>query len=509
MTRLMRLLILFAFPFAFAAAVSAQTTPANHAASGFPHATHAKLFLMCSSCHSGIPSGDAALSFPSTALCAACHDGTVEKRVAWTGPARREVGLIIFSHPAHFAKVKDVACESCHSLTNEKVWMNVGRDTPERCVACHAHSAAGHFADDNKCSTCHRTLAAATALTDAQVAALPKPPSHFAADFVSTHGPFARSANANCATCHAKESCQRCHVDGARVPIIRSLANDVRVARLENGKLPSYPEPADHKAVQFALTHGKVANADIARCATCHARSSCETCHIGDGARDMLRKLPDAREATAPGVQLRQATPATSTGITPFALVSLIPPQQSQSSRAQDTTTKKVNVHPPGFIRVHRTMAASGELNCASCHAQRFCSDCHAGEKVTRKYHPNDFVSTHAPQAYSRETDCASCHSTEAFCRACHRQTGLAAKTNARSTVFHNAQALWLLQHGRAARQDLPSCTTCHQQTYCMQCHSDLGARINPHGPGFDAARMASKNPGMCLTCHFKNPLAK
>ena len=69
-------------------------------------------------------------------------------------------------------------------------------------------------------------------------------------------------------------------------------------------------------------------------------------------------------------------------------------------------------------------MAASGELQCANCHAQRFCSDCHAGERVTRRYHPADFVSTHPPQAYSRETECSSCHSTEAFCRDCHRQTG-------------------------------------------------------------------------------------
>jgi hypothetical protein len=131
------------------------------------------------------------------------------------------------------------------------------------------------------------------------------------------------------------------------------------------------------------------------------------------------------------------------------------------------------------------------------------------GERVTRRYHVANFVSTHAPQAYSRETDCSSCHSLEAFCRDCHRQIGLAATGNTRSTVFHNAQPLWLIQHGRAARQDLKSCTTCHQQTYCMQCHSDLGARNNPHGPQFDAARMASKNPRICLYCHFTNPLAK
>ena len=172
-------------------------------------------------------------------------------------------------------------------------------------------------------------------------------------------------------------------------------------------------------------------------------------------------------------------------------------------------TVHRVRVHPSDFARTHGAVAASGELRCSSCHTQSYCSDCHAGERVTRRYHPANFLATHAPQAYGRETDCSSCHSTEAFCRSCHRQAGLAAKTNARSTVFHNAQPLWLLQHGRAARQDLNACATCHQQTYCMQCHSDLGSRINPHGPGFDAARMQSRNPGLCLMCHFTNPLAK
>jgi hypothetical protein len=36
-----------------------------------------------------------------------------------------------------------------------------------------------------------------------------------------------------------------------------------------------------------------------------------------------------------------------------------------------------------------------------------------------------------------------------------------------------------------------------------MQCHSSLGSwRINPHGPGFDAGRLADANPVTCLLCH-------
>lgn len=451
----------------------------------FPHARHARMFPTCSGCHEGVPTGDFARSFPAVALCASCHNGTIQPPVRWSPPARVGAGLLVFSHPSHLSKAKDVTCAVCHALTDTTKWMNVARAAPERCISCHAHRASEHLGADNVCATCHRPLTSAVGLSDTRVAALPKPPSHAQTDFISTHGAVTHASEtsaASCATCHARESCVRCHVDGARAPMIRALASDARVARLVRGKAPVYPIPADHRAKQFGLVHGKAALADAGRCATCHARASCETCHTGAGAQDVLRRLPDAREATAPGVQLRHAS-------------------------LSNDTTHRVSVHPSNFLRSHGGMAASGELSCAGCHSQRLCADCHAGERVTRRYHVANFLSTHAPQAYGRESDCSSCHSTEAFCRSCHQQAGLAAKTNARSTVFHNAQPLWLLQHGRAARQDLNSCTTCHQQKYCMQCHSDLGSRINPHGPNFDAARMASKNPALCLVCHFKNPL--
>jgi hypothetical protein len=164
-------------------------------------------------------------------------------------------------------------------------------------------------------------------------------------------------------------------------------------------------------------------------------------------------------------------------------------------------------VHPAGFVRAHGIVASSGELQCLSCHAQRFCTDCHVGEMARRRYHPANFVSTHPAKAYGRDTECSSCHNTETFCLSCHRQVGLAAKAGIRSTVYHNAQPFWLLEHGRAARQDLTNCTTCHQQTYCMQCHSDAGSRINPHGPDFNAALMAKRNSQICLFCHLKSPL--
>jgi hypothetical protein len=73
---------------------------------------------------------------------------------------------------------------------------------------------------------------------------------------------------------------------------------------------------------------------------------------------------------------------------------------------------------------------------------------------------------------------------------------------------FHDAEPLWLLRHGQAARQSLESCAGCHAQKDCVRCHSDFGAfGVNPHREGFDAERAASRNARVCLECHFKNPV--
>lgn len=452
----------------------------------FPHERHARLFPTCTGCHEGIASGDLARVLPTASQCAACHDGQVQRRVTWTPPGPRGTGLLAFSHTAHAGKIgSDAPCETCHAASAPPRWMNVARAAPETCLQCH--DARAHLADDNACGTCHRTLAAATALSEQRVAALPRLPSHARADFLATHGAAARAKSPTCATCHARESCERCHANAARVGPIGALARDARVGRIVAAK--PVPVPADHRRAEFALEHGPVARASAARCAACHARPGCEACHTGDGAKAVLDQLPGGAEAAGHGVRLRA--------------------DRRPVAARPDTTTHRVRVHPVDYARAHGAQVAAGTMNCAGCHAQRYCADCHAGERNTRRYHPANFVARHAPESYSRDTECSTCHSTEAFCRDCHRQAGLAARTGNRSLAFHTAQPLWLVQHGRAARQQLTSCTACHQQSYCMQCHSDVGWRVSPHGPDFDAARMRSRNPTLCIRCHFKDPLGK
>ena len=481
--------------------------------SGFPHADHAPLFPSCTGCHAGVTTGDPATTFPAAVQCRACHDGKEHEVVAFAGRATKSSGLLRFSHPVHSAKAAaghdTVTCASCHARQAGAAWMDIARATPERCSSCHQHRATAHLADGNACATCHRPLADVAGLTDADIARLPKPPSHARTDFLAAHAPVAHDAAASCSTCHARESCARCHANSAGVPLIAALKNDARVARLVAGKAPAYPTPADHGRNGFAESHGRAAMENVARCANCHSQASCQTCHTGVGARTQIALLPSAREAAGRGVLLQRpveqvsplstAAPATKTAAT----IGWVP-----APHASDSARRTVRVHRDGFVRTHGVGAAADPTSCQGCHALRFCADCHKGEKVTRRYHQANFVSLHSTSAYGRGTDCATCHNTEVFCRSCHNSMGVGTgRGGIRGVGFHNAQPQWMFQHGRAARQDLGSCVSCHQQRDCQQCHSQLGWRINPHGPGFDAERLGGKNKAMCLRCHFKDPL--
>jgi hypothetical protein len=457
----------------------------------FPHERHERLFPLCESCHAGIVTGDARRSMPDEASCRDCHNGTDVRVVVWRR-AERPPGLLRFSHDAH-ARATDStgrACATCHAAPRTSR-MRVQRAAPPACLGCHTHRATEHLADDNRCAVCHVTLTSAPAISTERIAAFPRPASHERPGFVSVHAPVGHPASASCAVCHARESCARCHVNASSQPLIASLGRDTRVAGLVRGKAPVYPIPLDHQRDNFAQVHGDSARANVARCATCHARPSCTACHIGP-LNAVLARVPVAERDGAQGIRL-QLVPTQRRA----------PPQALQSRRDTIPAPKAVRVHDAMFRANHKAAGASS-ATCAGCHEQRFCSDCHNGES-TRRFHAANFVQRHAADSYGRETQCSSCHNTELFCRSCHQTSGLATRGRL-DAAFHDAQPQWLLNHGRAARQGLQSCATCHAQRDCLTCHSTLGWGVNPHGPGFRPERAASRNATQCLLCHLQVP---
>lgn len=478
----------------------------------FPHERHAKLFTSCESCHSGIVSGVAEKTYPAVASCSSCHNGTDAKTIGWRGPARVATNLR-FSHVEHTRKSaragETQTCLSCHSAdhdaggTQPARFMVVARAEPSKCISCHEHEAPEHLAVGNACSSCHKTLAKAAELADSTIAAFPRPRSHEGATFLSSHGKQLGAEVSSCATCHARESCARCHPNADRQPAITALERDARVARLVSGKRPKYSTPDDHLRTDWSTMHASAARKSAESCANCHAQASCQACHQGEPATKTIGALPSGGNGNGPGVQLQVARVRL---VDRPTRVTDAPVEIRVSSMNDSVPPRTIRIHPAGFGAGHSTAAASERTTCSGCHQQRFCEGCHEGVSGARRFHTAAYMSKHAADAYGQEKNCSSCHNTESFCRSCHVKSGLNANGNG-GVAAHTGQPAWLLQHSEAARQGLAGCTSCHQQRDCLRCHSTLSWKVNPHGGSFDARRVSARNKQMCLACHIGDPL--
>ena len=176
--------------------------------------------------------------------------------------------------------------------------------------------------------------------------------------------------------------------------------------------------------------------------------------------------------------------------------------------------------HQGDYLKGHATPARAAPEACAQCHEQSFCADCHARtapttielkfpEKVERQMlHQNDFESRHALEARADAAMCLRCHSPLS-CDRCHRERGVEpAAPNPRDP--HPAG--WAMPgsarfHGTAARRDIASCASCHDQgaaSNCVGCHKVGGIGGSPHPPSFFKRRDAqdiARSP-TCRACH-------
>jgi hypothetical protein len=344
------------------------------------------------------------------------------------------------------------------------------RADPDQCLTCHGSQASGHF-EGTSCTACHVPLAS-SGFSLPRLEALPVPDDHDHGDFLAeAHGVMAAENTSRCATCHTQDRCASCHVNAGWLAEIQAIP-----AAPEDMLLPAvavhYSTPVSHESWEFMQAHGPLASRDA--CSTCHTQNDCTACHVSP-APGSAEALPERPQVVAPGVGVERSAPG------------------SHES--------------PFFLQAaHASLASSDEANCAACHTEESCVLCHSAP-IAPTYHPANFVQQHPSRAYSQTQECQNCHSQEEFCRACHVQQGIVSRGRL-GPGYHDGQAAWLFQHGKAARQQLETCTSCHTQGECMQCHSVKGAfKISPHGPDFDPELATRKNAQICLACHLEPPV--
>ncbi|HEX7023691.1 MAG TPA: hypothetical protein VF187_02640, partial [Gemmatimonadales bacterium] len=314
------------------------------AAPAFDHAVHLKLFPgSCTTCHLGAAETGAPF-FPEAARCAACHDGVVQRRIAWAPPGTPPPSNLRFTHPRHRAATADsVRCVQCHALSDSG--RTVVRREASRCIGCHLPGGEHLSAANDKCATCHLPLAEAKGLSKEAVADFPVPDSHLEPDFgPGGHGKLAETRGRDggitiapsCATCHARNFCANCHVNAPDLPAIRALALDDR--SLVHAF--TFAAPASHTAPGFIAVHGKEARRRTATCATCHSQSSCATCHAGATLPKPVMAMPQSGPGRAPGAQLKRHPPLS---------------------------------HIASFREGHGRQASASPRSCATCHTQADC----------------------------------------------------------------------------------------------------------------------------------------
>lgn len=189
----------------------------------------------------------------------------------------------------------------------------------------------------------------------------------------------------------------------------------------------------------------------------------------------------------------------------------LVPRVEPGQLTAPEFNIGKARGEPPAdhrgdYLHRHGTAARANPERCASCHTENSCLRCHAGDAPPQKIHPPGFLAYHPIDAQNDPGSCGTCHAAETFCKDCHqlsRFTSSGGGQVAPGVGFHPAS--WLggapgPEHGRAARRDLTSCTSCHTEADCVQCH----AGVNPHPPRWtgQCGKVMRANPKSCARCH-------
>lgn len=176
--------------------------------------------------------------------------------------------------------------------------------------------------------------------------------------------------------------------------------------------------------------------------------------------------------------------------------------------------------HGAFFVKEHRLLAQRAGNNCADCHQQSFCLDCHKGGGITPdlqrstsrngeympKTHRSDFISTHSMQAAGNSQNCYRCHESK-FCSDCHTRTPQKGNMKIKSHRKAGTTQIfdWNSDHGAEARRNLQSCESCHPEAdVCVQCH--YSGRVNPHPKNWKSIKSRYKdvNSGRsCKKCHI------
>ena len=202
--------------------------------------------------------------------------------------------------------------------------------------------------------------------------------------------------------------------------------------------------------------------------------------------------------------------------------------------------------HIPTWSREHMVLVRSGNADCAHCHTNNYCQECHEPtDLLSTKILPNNFYPPFSPEAAGKQSmvlkavhdlnyryihqldasdkkeSCTTCHEASAYCDECHSNGGTTAQFR---PPWHGGPDWGAIafgvgtgggRHAALAKRDIERCAACHDiqgaDPSCLLCHIDLDGIKNTdprtHGSGF-ANRFGGDSDfhhdagAVCFMCH-------
>lgn len=352
---------------------SAAIYPEQEIALRMSHARHLRRGIRCGQCHGGIAasarSGDR--NIPPEARCAVCHEIAEAREGQPVDPPS--------------------ACQDCHPGFDWTVQTapRPSRFPPPNLVFSHQT----HLGRGAQCADCHGDLTAVDLATRAQLPRM--------ATCLGCHD--GRKASDACATCHLTRQ-------GARgAPLETQLAS----GELRPG--PGNPFGLDH-GPRFERAHALLGAQQRTRCLACHAEASCDRCHAGalrpqeihPGDFLSTHMVPARQDSERCGACHRRQS---------FCVACH---ERTGVGRNADAAFRDLSarVHPstwmlpgPGF---HGVQAARNIGNCASCHREEECLQCHSGRPTLFPSpvnpHPPGFAARCRELMRKNDRACLKCH---------------------------------------------------------------------------------------------------
>ena len=255
----------------------------------------------------------------------------------------------------------------------------------------------------------------------------------------------------------------------------------------------------------------------------------CETCHKDFDKMESLETVALPTMATCTTCHSNATAPA-ACEVCHTSMASLRPAEHQRTD----------------FVRNHSRIARTDNAQCASCHSQESCADCHNGSDLKKvdvpgrilegakaprftaidrgqgmrltKMHDANFKFTHGVAAQTKAMECQTCHRTDDFCSTCHG-SGTLTQLSVKPQSHFEAGFVTLGvgsgggAHARLAKRDIEMCASCHGEQgsdpACITCHADAdgirGTDPKTHARGFMNGAHGDwhTDPGsICYTCH-------